>query len=205
MPRGLVGASLGHVLDVTKGPPHLFDDFHVFKCRLQRFRGCVERIDCRVTGSLGGVSCVLSGQPRRLPEFAEPLTLFAEGLERFAMLVPDLPRLLGQQSELFRLISGRLGCGAVFFGDFAPLLRVLTAVLGLLATVLCVLAFLLWRDLIVRHLNFSRLGEPPQVSRLLTTARRISIVCGLSVSDSVVREMFGKAQAWPEFLHCLVR
>ena len=44
------------------------------------------------------------------------------------MLVADLARFLGQLSELFRLIPGRLGRHAVFFGEPTVLLGILTTV-----------------------------------------------------------------------------
>src|SRR6266550_8220616 len=130
---------------------------------MQRFRGCVQRIDCRVTGSLRCVSCFLSSQPRCLPGFAEPLTLFANGLERVAMLVPHLPRFFREQSELFRLIPARLGGHAVFLGDSALVLGVPAAALSLFTHALGLLALPLWRDLIVRHVNLLPAGRASAV------------------------------------------
>ena len=84
----------------------------------------------RVTSSLGGVSRLLTGGPRHLARFPQPLLLLPDCLERLTMLVADLSRFLGRSSELFRLI---------------------TAVLSPLAHTLCVPQVLLWRDVIVQH------------------------------------------------------
>src|SRR3990172_7065142 len=105
----------------------------------------------RVTGRLGCGSCLLTGDPRALPDFPEALPLFPDCLERLTVLVADLPRFLGQPPELFRLIPARLGGNAVSFGQPTVLLCVLTTVLGLLAHALGVLPVLLWRGVIVWH------------------------------------------------------
>ena len=56
---------------------------------------------------------------------------------------------------MLRLISDRLGCGAVFFGEPTVLLCIVAAVLSLRAHALCLLPVLLGRDVIVPHVASS--------------------------------------------------
>ena len=87
---------------------------------LHRFGTGVHRIHRRVTGSVGCDSCVLPGDPRRLPRFPQALPLLTNSLDRFTMLIADLARFLRQLPEPFRLTPGRLGCNTVFFGGLTP-------------------------------------------------------------------------------------
>jgi hypothetical protein len=76
------------------------------------------------------------------------------------MVVADLTRFLCQSPEAFRLIPGKLGRHAVFFGRPTVLLGVLTVVLGLIAKPLGLLSVLLYRSAIVRHDGSSLVLRP---------------------------------------------
>ncbi len=157
----LVGLALARVPYVTEGPPHLLHDLHVFDCRCQRFCGCVHGIQCRVTGILGCGPCLLTGDPRRLPGFPETLPLLPDHLERFTMMVVNLPRFLCESSEPFRLIPGRLGFKEVLSDDLEDLCWILTAARSLLVHAVCLLPVVLRRDVIVRHLDsFLSIARP---------------------------------------------
>src|SRR5690242_14157092 len=70
------------------------------------------------------------------------------------MLVADFSRFLGQPSELFRLLPGRLRCNTVFFGGTSVVLCIAAAVLSLRPSTLRLLPLLLWNNLIVCHVDF---------------------------------------------------
>src|SRR6185369_11538053 len=67
------------------------------------------------------------------------------------MLVADFSRFLGQPSELFRLLPGRLRCNAVFFGCATVVLCIPTAVLSRRTSAFRLLPLLLWNGAIVWH------------------------------------------------------
>src|SRR6185436_13541215 len=67
------------------------------------------------------------------------------------MLVAGFSRFLGQPSELFRLLSDRLRCNAVFFGGATVVLCIPTGVFSLRTSALRQLPLLLWKGAIVWH------------------------------------------------------
>jgi hypothetical protein len=69
------------------------------------------------------------------------------------MLVADFSRFLGQPSELFRLLPGRLRCNTVFFGGTTVVLCISTAILSLRPSAFRLLPLLLWKGAIVWHLD----------------------------------------------------
>jgi hypothetical protein len=152
--RPLVGVVVLHVLDVPEGPPHILEDLHVVERRFERGGGGLDSLHGRTTGGLGGGAGLLTNGPGSLREFSKALSLLADRLKCFPMLIAELPRFLGESPELFGLFPRRLGRQAVFFGRHAILLGVLTAVFSLLAHTLCPLALLIWWALIVRHVGF---------------------------------------------------
>jgi hypothetical protein len=156
---------------VTEGPPHLFHDLHVFERRLERLGGCVHGLDCRMTGSLGCGTCLLTSGPRRFSGFPQTLTLFTKCLELLTMEVAHLPRFFCEPSELLRLNPAGLGGSAVFFGELAVVLGILTFILSPLAHALCLLPVLFWREVIVRHV-VPLPGRPPRVDQSCRTIER---------------------------------
>jgi hypothetical protein len=130
-----------------------------------------------VTGIVGCGSCLLTGDPRRLPGFPQALALLPDGLERPTMLVVDLPRFLRQSPELFRVVPGRLGRTALLLGEPTVLLGFLAAVLSLFASAFRLLAERLCRDVVVRHvdafLSIARAGVQFMISIDFTTRRNV--------------------------------
>ena len=114
---------------LTKGPPHVLYQLHLFERRAERFGGSAHRLHHglprRVGGvprflassarRLGGDPRLLAGEPRRLSGVPQMLSLLSDRFERFTMMIANFTRLLGQSPELFRLIPGSLRGYAVFF------------------------------------------------------------------------------------------
>ena len=98
--------------------------------RLERFGGGVHRLHRCLSSTLGYGSCLLAGDPRRLPGFPLALLLVPDLLESLPMLVATFPHFFRQSPRLFRFASGGLRQDAAPFGDPAVLLGVLAAILS---------------------------------------------------------------------------
>ncbi len=127
----LVRFELVHVLYLTKRPPHLLDDLHVFERNVEGNGGGAHRIHDYLTCTLGRYPCFLAGGARRLGGFAELLALLADCLERLTMVIADFTRLLGQASRLFRVIHHRPFRTAMYFRRSPILLALATASVGI--------------------------------------------------------------------------
>jgi hypothetical protein len=101
----LVDVELVEIPYLAEGLPHLFDDLHLFERRLQRFGGCADGLDRRMTSRLGGNSCLLPGGPRRLCGLPQLFPLLTDCLERLSMVIAHLTRFFCQSPELLRCSS----------------------------------------------------------------------------------------------------
>ena len=113
----------------TEGPPHVLNQLHLFERSAECIGSGAHHIHYGLPSGVCGVPCflasgarrlgcdprLLAGDARRLSGVPQLLSLLSDGFERFAMMVANFTRLLGQSPELFRLIPGSLRGYAVFF------------------------------------------------------------------------------------------
>jgi len=146
-----IGLELVHTPYVAEGSPHLLHDLHVFEGRLERFGGCLQSIHRGVTRTIGCGSGLLTSRPCRFAGFPHALPFFAKRFDRLAILVAHLSRFFSESSESLCLSPGRFGRNAMFLGEPAVLLGILTPILSPFAHTFRLLAVLFRRQGIVRH------------------------------------------------------
>ncbi len=111
----------------------------------------MHRIHRRVTRSLGSGPCLLAGGARRLSSIPQPLSLLPACFARLALPIAAFTRFFSQSPVLLRLMSGSLCRQAAFFSQPTVLLSSLTAVVSLRGHLLCLLALLFRRNVLVTH------------------------------------------------------
>src|SRR6188508_3328056 len=104
------------------------------------------------TSGLGGAARLFSGGSGRLGGVPQILRFLSQFLQRLTVLVADPSGLLCQLPEPFGFRSRSLRRRPMPFGGLAIEFGLLTAILRLSPLDLRVLAVLLWRILIVRHI-----------------------------------------------------
>jgi hypothetical protein len=93
----------------VKSPAHRLDDRHLGKGRLHRLSRGTHGLDGRAPGGFGGCSGFLGGRARGFPGHSQELTLVPDQLDRLAMLITDLPSLLGESPKLLCLVPAEFG------------------------------------------------------------------------------------------------
>src|SRR5438034_2468495 len=111
--------------------PRLLEELHLLERGMQRIRRRGNRIDRGVTGFLG---C----DPRFLGGASDLLLCLPEPLELVPIPVAGLPRFLRQYPEPLGLSPGSLGDHAMFFGDVAVRVGLLTAIFYTSGPALCI-------------------------------------------------------------------
>src|SRR5579862_2781376 len=143
---------------VSQCSPHFFDDRHLLERALEAVGGCADRIDRREPSRFGGGSRVLAGNPCHFRGLPHQLPLRADGFERLAMLIANVPGLFGKLPELLRFVPARLRRSSIDFGGTAALLGRLTAVLRFFTRALGVLRVIDWLIAGTRHGRVSLAG-----------------------------------------------
>ena len=69
-------------------PPHAFDDLHMFERRFQALSGGVHGLYRQFPITFGCESCLLAGDPRRLPDVPQSLPLMPRLIARLPVLGP---------------------------------------------------------------------------------------------------------------------
>src|SRR5436309_5328201 len=128
--------------------PRLLEELHLLERGMQRIRRRGNRIDRGVTGFLG---C----DPRFLGGASDLLLCLPEPLELVPIPVAGLPRFLRQYPEPLGLSPGSLGDHAMFFGDVAVRLGLLTAIFSTPGPALGLPALLFYRQVIVSHFGLT--------------------------------------------------